>query len=177
MHEEDDLKDDELEEDDELEDDEDDLDDDDEDEEGDEEDDDDAPTSVFVGMALRRDNSDALFNTIKRVCADVGLTAFRAEQQHLSGRMPPHQVVQMLVDDANFAILDVTYDRPTLVHEITICDREFAPEFVLQIAKDAAPLPPITEGRTITTYRDPEELRMIVRRQLNQMIDAWNEGE
>lgn len=147
------------------------------DEEYDDEEEDDSPTSVFVGMTLRKDNSDAVFAAIRNVCRDLDLTAFRAEPQHLSGRMPLHQVVQMLVDDANFAILDLTYDRPTLAHEIAICDREFAGEFVLQIAKDGARLPSAAEGRMITTYRDPEELRMIVRRQLNQMIDEWNEGE
>lgn len=149
-------------------------------EEGDEDfddDEDDGPSSVFVGMTLRRDNSDSLFAAIKNVCRDLELTAFRAEPNQLSGRMPLHEVVQMLVDDANFAILDLTYDRPTLAHEIAICDREFASEFILQIAKEGAPPPPAAEGRLITTYRDAEDLRRIVQRQLNQMIDAWNEDE
>lgn len=164
MHDEDD-----LEETDELED----LDED----EGYEDEEDDSPSSVFVGMTLRRDNSDAVFAAIRHVCRDLDLTAFRAEANQLSGRMPLHQVVQMLVDDANFAILDLTYDRPTLGHELAICDREFASEFVLQIAKEGVPTPSAAEGRLITTYRDGEDLRRIVQRQLNQMIDAWNEEE
>ncbi len=140
-----------------------------EDEEGDE---DDEPTAVFVSITPGKD-ADEVGRTIAKVCERLGL-----EAQRLPNRGNP-EILRDLIDTSDFAILDVSAKRQSLALELDMLTRELSPEFYLLIAKAGAlPAnhPPELEGRAITTYSDMGDLRVLIERTLNTMIDAWHEG-
>lgn len=140
------------------------IEDEDEDEEGDDE-----PTSVFVSLAFGKDGADEAFRVISGVCDRLGMEAQRLPKGG------PTEALYEAVETSDFAIIDVTHKRPGLAEEMEVIDHEVAPEFVLVIAKTGSARPAEIEGREITFYADKGDLRAVVERHLNAMIDAWHE--
>jgi hypothetical protein len=146
--------------------------------EGDEDDEgDDAPAAVFVGIPAGAPGSDDAFRVIAGVCDRLELDALRARPGQSVGSRGGDEAIQELLDAADFAILDVSQKRATLAQEIALLDREFDPAFIVLIAKAPPPRLPDLEGREISVYADKGDLRAVVERHLNAMIDAWHEGE
>lgn len=141
-----------------------------EDEEDDEEGDDE-PTAVFVSMTFGKDGADEAFRTIAGVCDRLGL-----EAQRLPAKGAGTEALFEAVETSDFAIIDLSSKRPSLAQEIECVDHEIAPEFILLIAKTGSPRLPEVEGRVINFYADKGDLRAVVERHLNAMIDAWHEG-
>lgn len=145
---------------------------DDEEEEGEDE-----PSTVFVGMAFGRDGCEGVFDIIDGVCDALDLSAVRAHPDQIVGSPAGDEVVHALLDSADFAIIDLTHERPSVAHEIGMADRELDRAFILLIAKAGTPRFANIQGRTINYYADAAELRKIVKRQLTAMIDAWHESD
>ena len=135
---------------------------------------DDEPTAVFVGMTphpFGKDGSDEAFRVIAGVCDRLGL-----EAQRLPAKQSGSEALYEAVETSDFAIIDVSHKRPGLAEEIEVTGHEIAPEFVVLIARTGSPRPPEIENREINFYADKGDLRALVERHLNAMIDAWHEG-
>ena len=137
-----------------------------EEEEGDE-----APTTVFVAMTFGKDGADEAFRVIGGVCDRLEL-----EAQRLPAKGGGREALYEAVETSDFAIIDVSNKRPGLAEELEVTGHELDPAFVLLIARTGSARPPEIEDRTINFYADKGDLRAIVERHLNAMIDAWHEG-
>ncbi len=137
----------------------------DEDDEGDDE-----PTAVFVGMTPGKD-ADESFKIVAGVCDRLGMDA-----QRLSGKNSGSEALYEAVETSDFAIIDVSTKRPSLAEELEVVGHELDPAFVLFIARTGSPRLPEIEGRAVNFYADKGDLRAVVERHLNSMIDAWHEG-
>ncbi|HMN40537.1 MAG TPA: hypothetical protein PKE29_06790 [Phycisphaerales bacterium] len=141
------------------------------DEEDDDEDEgDDEPTTVFVAMTPGRD-ADEAFKVIAGVCDRLGMDA-----QRVSGKQAGAEALYEAIETSDFAIIDASGKRPSLAEELDVVGHELDPAFVLLIARAGSPRLPELEGRTIHSYADKGDLRAVVERHLNTMIDAWHEG-
>lgn len=141
------------------------------DEESDEEDE--VPSDVFVSMAFGRDGSDEAWKVIRAVCKDYDLTARRAHQSQLPGSPNIDEAVAALVDECDFAVIDLTHERPSVAHEIGLCDREYDRTFILLIAKEGTPRFANIGSRMVNYYKSADHLRRIMERQLGMMVEAW----
>lgn len=146
-------------------------------EDGDEDEDDDGPSAVFVGMAFGREGCDECYDVIVRVCEMFDLEPLRAHPDDIVGSHNGDDVIRALMDDADFAILDLTHERPSVAHEIGLVDGEFPREFILLTAKTGTPRFSNIQGRTVHYYSDVGQLERILKRQLRAMIDGWHDLE
>ncbi len=137
----------------------------------------DEPSVVFVGMAVGRAGCDEVFRAISNVCERLDLDAMRAHPDQIVGSPAGDEVVNALLDDADFAIIDLTHERPSVAHEIGLADGAIDRAFILLLAKEGTPRFANIQGRTINYYSNLGELWAIVERQLNAMIDLWHECE
>ncbi|MBL8875024.1 MAG: hypothetical protein JNM86_04430 [Phycisphaerae bacterium] len=133
----------------------------------------DFPSAVFVGMAFGREGCDDVFDLINEVCEDYDLQALRAHAEQVIGSPTIDEVIHDLLDEVDFAIFDLTHERPSVAHEIGMADRELGSGFILLVARDKTPRYANIQGRIVNYYRDLEDLRTILDRQLEAMIDAW----
>ena len=148
------------------------------DEEFDDEDDEDEesdPSDVFVSMAFGREGSEEAWKVIRKACKEFDLTARRAHQTEFAGSPGIDEAVEALVDHCDFAVIDLTHERPSVAHEIGLCDREFDRSFILLIAKKDTPRFGNIQGRMINYYDDLDHLRRIMNRQLKLMCEAWDQ--
>ncbi len=140
-----------------------------EDDEGDDE-----PTTVFVAMTFGKDGgggADEAFRIIGGVCDRLGM-----EAQRLPSKGGGTEALYEAVETSDFAIIDVTHKRPGLAQELEIIGRELPPEFMVLIARTGSPRLPEIENREVNFYGDKGDLRALVERHLNAMVDAWHEG-
>ena len=141
------------------------------DEEEEDDEGDDEPTAVFVAMTFGKDGADEAFRVIAGVADRLGL-----EAQRLSGKNAGTEALYEAVETSDFAIIDVSSKRPSLAEELEVTGHELDAAFVLFIARTGSPKLPEVEGRTINFYADKGDLRALVERHLNTMVDAWHEG-
>jgi hypothetical protein len=141
--------------------------------EDDEDEGDDEPTSVFVAMTFGKDGpgADESYKIIAGACDRLGMDAQRLPKS--AGT----EAIYEAVETSDFAIIDLSSKRPTLAQELEVIGHEIDPAFVLYIAKTGSPKLPEFEGREINFYADKGDLRAMIERHLNTMIDAWHEGE
>lgn len=151
------------------------------DEEEDDEEGDDEPTAVFIAMTPGKDGADEAYRVIAGVCDRLGLEAVRLSGKQGGGG--GSEALFEAVETSDFAIIDVSGKRPGLAEEIEVTDHEMDPAFVLLIARTGSPRLPEIEregpgggARTINFYADKGDLRALIERHLNAMIDAWHEG-
>ena len=133
------------------------------------------PSDVFVSMAFGREGCDEAWKVIRAVCKEFDLAARRAHQTEFAGSPAIDEAVATLVDVCDFAVIDLTHERPSVAHEIGLCDREFARSLILLIAKTGTPRFANIGSRMVNYYADAAELRRIMRRQLQLMCEAWAE--
>lgn len=143
---------------------------------GDEEDEDEEspPSDVFVSMAFGREGSDEAWKVIRRVCNEFDLTARRAHQDQVPGSPSIDEVVDELVESCEFAVIDLTHERPSVAHEVGLCDREFDRPFILLLARKGTQRFGNIQGRLVNYYSDMQDLERILRRQLRMMLDEWD---
>jgi hypothetical protein len=139
-------------------------------EEDDEEDGDDEPTAVFVAMTFGKDGADESYKIIAGACDRLGMDAQRL------GKNAGTEALYEGIETSDFAIIDVSSKRPSLGEELEVISHELDPAFVLFIAKTGSPRLPEVEGRVVNFYADKGDLRAMVERHLNTMIDAWHES-
>lgn len=140
-----------------------------------ENDDDEVPSDVFVSMAFGRDGCDEAWKVIRKACKAFDLTARRAHQNQFPGSPGIDEAIEALVDHCDFAVIDLTHERPSVAHEIGLCDREFHRTFILLIAKTGTPRFGNIQSRMVNYYDDLDHLRRIMTRQLRLMCDAWEQ--
>lgn len=150
--------------------DDDELEDDDADEEAD-----DGPSDVFVSMAFGRDGSEEAYRVIRKACKQFDLTARRAHQDQIPGSPGIDEAVEALVEICDFAVIDLTHERPSVAHEIGLCDGEYLRAFILLIAKTGTPRFGNIQGRMVNYYNDLDHLRGIMEKQLEMMIEVWDQ--
>jgi len=145
----------------------------------DDEDGNDAPTTVFVSVGAAGAASEESFGVISGVCDRLSLEALRAptDPKQAIGTPAGNEAVKDLLDAADFAIIDLSHKRPTLAREISMAEAEFDAVFILLVAKTGTPLPAAIEDKTIIHYADKGDLRAVVEKHLNAMVDAWHETE
>lgn len=131
---------------------------------------DDAPTSVFVSIPFGKDGAEEAFRVINGVCDRLELDAQRMPRG--GGR----QALYEGIETSDFAIIDVSHKRPSLAEELHVAEHEIHPSFILLIARTGSPRLPELENRAVHNYADPGDLRALIERHLNTMIDAWHEG-
>ena len=105
------------------------------------------------------------------VCDRLGM-----EAQRLPATQSGGEALYEAIETSDFAIIDLTHKRPGLAEEIEVTGHEMAPEFVLLIARTGSARPPEIESRVVHFYADKGDLRALVERHLNAMVDAWHEG-
>lgn len=140
-------------------------------EEEDDDEGDDQPTAVFVGMTFGKDGADEAFRVIAGVCDRLEI-----EAQRLPSKGAGTEALYEAVETSDFAIIDVSTKRPSLAAELECVDHEIAPEFIVLIARTGSPKLPEIENRIVHSYADKGDLRALVERHMNAMIDAWHEG-
>lgn len=100
------------------------------------------PSDVFVSMAFGREGSEEAWKVIRKACKEFGLEARRAHQNHFPGSPAIDEAIEALVDLCDFAVIDLTHERPSVAHEIGLCDREFDRAFThLRSIKSASRSP------------------------------------
>ncbi len=130
---------------------------------------DDSPSTVFVSMPFGKDGAEEAFRMIAGVCDRLELD---------TQRLPKGGGQQALcegIETSDFAIIDVSHKRLSLAEELNVADHEIHPSFILLIARTGSPRLPELENRTVHNYADPGDLRALIERHLNTMIDAWHE--
>jgi hypothetical protein len=140
-------------------------------EEEDDDEGDDQPTAIFVGMTFGKDGADEAFRVIAGVCDRLEI-----EAQRLPSKGGGSEALYEAVETSDFAIIDVSSKRPSLAAELECVDHEIAPEFIVLIARTGSPKLAEVENRIVHFYGDKGDLRALVERHLNSMIDAWHEG-
>jgi hypothetical protein len=143
------------------------------DEDGDDDGEESGPSNVFVSMAFGREGSDAVWEVIETECENFDLTAWRAHQTQFAGSPSIDDVVAKLVDVCDMAVIDLTHERPSVAHEIGMCDREFDRALILFVAKAGTPRFANIESRLVNYYADAADLQRILARQLTMMCEAW----
>jgi len=133
------------------------------------------PSDVFVSMAFGREGSEEAWKVIRKACKEFELEARRAHQNHFPGSPAIDEAIEALVDLCDFAVIDLTHERPSVAHEIGLCDREFDRAFILLIAKAGTPRFGNIQGRMVNYYSDMDDLRRTMTRQLRMMCEAWDE--
>ena len=137
-----------------------------EDDEGDDE-----PTTVFVAMTFGKDGADESFRMIGGVCDRLGM-----EAQRLPAKGGGSEALYEALETSDFAIIDVSHKRPGLAQELEVASHELPPEFSVLIARTGSARLPEIENRVVNFYADKGDLRALVERHLNAMVDAWHEG-
>lgn len=112
---------------------------------------------------------------IRKARKEFDLAARRAHQDQFAGSPGIDDAVEALVDHCDFAVIDLTHERPSVVHEIGLCDREFDRAFILLIAKAGTPRFGNIQGRMVNYYDDLDHLRRVMMRQLRLMFEAWDQ--
>lgn len=141
----------------------------------DEDDEESVPSNVFVSMAFGRESSDEVWKVIHAVCKEYDLDAQRAHQSQFPGSPAIDDAAASLVGMCDMAIIDLTHERPSVAHEVGLCDGKFDRSLILLIAKEGTPRFANIGSRMVNYYRSPVHLRSILDRQLKMMIDAWHE--
>jgi len=72
----------------------------------------------------------------------------------------------------DFAVIDLSHERPSVAHEIGLCDREFDRDFILLMARTGTPRFGNIQTRIVNYYATLDELRRIMQRQLRMMCEA-----
>ncbi len=145
-------------------------DDDESDEDGDE-DDDEAPLEAFVSMALGRPGCDEVYRVIRKVCKHFDVVPQRAHVEEFPGSYSIEAIIEALVDRCDFAIIDLTYERPSVAHEIGLCDREFDKGLIVFIAKAGTPRFGNIQSRGVVYYDSPEDLEKKLRKKVEMALD------
>ncbi|MFO0833964.1 MAG: hypothetical protein U0638_03265 [Phycisphaerales bacterium] len=123
---------------------------------------------VFVGMSFGMNGGDEVYSAIKSECALLELTAKRADKG--VGAYPVFDRITGLLDDCEFAVFDLTEERPNVYLEIGwLMAREHLAEHMLFVAKLGTQLHFNVSGFQVRQYDSTEELRGIIRRQMKRM--------
>jgi hypothetical protein len=71
---------------------------------------------VFVGMALSKPRSRAIFRAIEASCAELDLKCERSDRQ--VGSPPVAATIKKLIEDAEYLVFDLSYERPNVYYEL-----------------------------------------------------------
>jgi len=129
------------------------------------------PDLVFVGMSFRGDGMEDVFAAIKDGCATLGLKAKRVDENTTSGFIVL-EIVD-LIEKAEFIIFDLTFERPNVYYELGYAHGVGnAPSNILLLAKEGTQLHFDIAQLRVRFYKSTENLRQIVKDNLNGMVAA-----
>ncbi len=128
------------------------------------------PNLVFVGMHFS-DELKQTWETIQSACAELGLNAKQAKDS-VGSQSIIDQIIR-LIEDAEFLIFDLSYERPNVYYEIGYAHGiGNEPYEILLIADESATIHFNISQFTSRKYKNQEELRKIVQDNLRKMMEA-----
>ncbi len=127
------------------------------------------PNLVFVIMRFSGGESADVYNAVKDECTKLELNARRADEYTGSG-IVINEITQ-LIEDAEFIICDLTFERPNVYYELGYAHGVGnEPMDILLIAKEGTTIPFDIAPLRVEFYRSTEHLRSIVSQKLKVMI-------
>lgn len=124
---------------------------------------------VFVAMAFSGQESDEIYSAIKDECSKLNLQTKRVDENVGFGFII--REISELIEDAEFIIFDLTYERPNVYYELGYAHGiGNEPMDVLLIAKEGTKIHFDIAPLRIQFYRSTEHLRAIISSSLTEMI-------
>ena len=124
---------------------------------------------VFVGMSFSGKEMDDTYKAIKDECSKLKLKAARVDENVGSGFII--REITQLIEDAEFIIFDLTKERPNVYYEIGYAHGVGNEAYdILLVAKKETVIHFDISPMKINFYESTEDLREIVRSNLNAMI-------
>ncbi|MBE9593494.1 MAG: hypothetical protein IMF19_08430, partial [Proteobacteria bacterium] len=128
------------------------------------------PDLVFIGMSFSGEEMEDVWNVIKDVCERLELNAVRVDERVGSGFIV--REITELIERAEFIIFDLSYERPNVYYELGYAHGVGNEDLdILLIAKEGTKIHFDIAPIRIRFYRNMEELRKIIRRDLKIMMD------
>ena len=118
---------------------------------------------------------DDVYRAIKDECSRLGLDARRVDENVGSGFVI--REIADLIEDAEFLIIDLTYERPNVYYELGFAHGigNEADEILL-IAKEGTTIHFDIAPLRIQFYRSTEHLRSLIASSMKRMIELNREG-
>lgn len=138
---------------------------------------------VFVGMPFGSGTDpvfqrqcDAVWQAIEEVCEEFNVDACRVDQY--AGGHSIIKQVKRLIKDADYCIFDLTAERPNVYYELGWADGIGHPrEDMILIARRGTQLHFDLQHRSIRFYTDTEDLREILRADLEAILPEADEDD
>jgi hypothetical protein len=128
------------------------------------------PDLVFIGMSFSGEEMEDVWNVIKDECERLELNAVRVDERVGSGFIV--REITELIERAEFIIFDLSYERPNVYYELGYAHGVGNEDLdILLIAKEGTKIHFDIAPIRIRFYRNMEELRKIIRRDLKIMMD------
>jgi hypothetical protein len=126
---------------------------------------------VFLIAPFRTDRKMlATYKILKEECALLGLVLKRSDD--VVGARPILEDITQLIYDAEFIICDLTHERPNVYYELGFAHAAGnQPLDILLIAREGTQLHFDIAGYRVRYYRNGSDLRSIVKRDLDAMIE------
>lgn len=125
---------------------------------------------VFIGMSFSGEEMEDVWNVIKDECERLELNAVRVDERVGSGFIV--REITELIERAEFIIFDLSYERPNVYYELGYAHGVGNEDLdILLIAKEGTKIHFDIAPIRIRFYRNMEELRKIIRRDLKIMMD------
>jgi hypothetical protein len=123
---------------------------------------------VFVIMPFSNDMNE-VYSIIKDECQKLKLNATRIDENAGSGLI--NQEIIKFIEDAEFIICDLTYERPNVYYELGYAHGVGnEPLDILLIAKDGTQIHFDIAPMRVQYYKSLEHLRTILATQLQNMV-------
>lgn len=128
------------------------------------------PDLVFIGMSFSGEEMEDVWNVIKDECERLELNAVRVDERVGSGFIV--REITELIERAEFIIFDLSYERPNVYYELGYAHGVGNEDLdILLIGKEGTKIHLDIAPIRIKFYRNMEELRKIIRRDLKIMMD------
>lgn len=125
---------------------------------------------VFVGLSFEGAGMAEVYSAIQDECAKLDLTATRVDENVGSGLVIKD--IASLIEDAEFVVFDLTYERPNVYYELGYAHGVGnEPLDILLVAKKGTRIHFDIAPYRIQFYESTEHLRRLVARNLAGMIE------